>query len=101
MLEIIRAIKSPWFGAWMDTGNFHGPDPYEELEKIAPYTIHVQVKVVTSSPGQGRQPTDYRRLAQILGNAGYRGWICLEYEEAEDPRIVCPEYLAKLREAFC
>lgn len=100
MLEIIRAVKSPWFGAWMDTGNFHGGDVYAELEKIAPYTIHVQAKVVTSSPDQGKEPTDFQRLAEILGNVGYRGWICLEYEESEDPRIACPEYIAKLREAF-
>ncbi len=101
MLEIVRAVKSAWFGAWMDTGNFRSDDVYGELEKIAPYTIHAQVKVVTSSPSQGQQPTDYKRLAQILGHVGYRGWICLEYEEADDPRIACPEHLGKLREVFC
>lgn len=100
MLTIIRAVKSPWFGAWMDTGNFHVDDVYGELEKIAPYTLHVQVKVTTRSPGDQRQPTDYRRLAQILGAVGYRGWICLEYEEREDPRVACPRHLAALRRAF-
>jgi sugar phosphate isomerase/epimerase len=100
MLEVVRAVKSPWFGAWMDTGNFHGADVYGELEKIAPYTIHVQVKVVTSSAGAGKQPTDYDRLATILDNVGYRGWICLEYEEQDDPRTACPEFVAKLRDAF-
>ncbi len=100
MLQIIRAVKSPWFGAWMDTGNFHGDDIYGELERIAPYTIHVQVKVVTSSPGQGKQPTDFDRLARILGSVGYRGWICLEYEEADDPRKACPEFIQRMREAF-
>ncbi|MFC1637121.1 sugar phosphate isomerase/epimerase family protein, partial [Planctomycetota bacterium] len=64
MLSIIRDVKSPWFGAWMDTGNFHGEDVYGELEKIAPYTLHVQVKVVTSSRGRGREPTNFRRLAR-------------------------------------
>lgn len=100
MLKIIQAVKSPWFGAWMDTGNFHGPDPYAELEAIAPYTIYVQVKVVTSAQGQGRQPSDYPRLARILGSVGYRGWICLEYEENEDPRTASPVHLASIREAF-
>ena len=100
MLEIVRAVKSPWFGVWMDTGNFH-EDVYRELEKVAPYTIHVQVKVVTSSAGEGRKPADYQRLAKILGNVGYRGWICLEYEEPEDPRIACPRHITQLREAFC
>ena len=100
MLAIIRDVKSPWFGAWMDTGNFHGEDIYGELEKIAPYTLHVQVKVVTSPRGRGREPTDFRRLARILGGVGYRGWICLEYEEKEDPRIACPRYIEQLRKAF-
>jgi sugar phosphate isomerase/epimerase len=99
-LAIIRDVKSPWFGAWMDTGNFHGEDVYGELEKIAPYTLHVQVKVVTSSRGQGRKPTDFRRLASTLDGVGYRGWICLEYEEKEDPRVACPRYIDQLRKAF-
>jgi sugar phosphate isomerase/epimerase len=100
MLALIRDVQSPWFGAWMDTGNFHSEDVYGELEQIAPYTIHAQVKVVTSSPGQGQKPTDYQRLAKILGDVGYRGWICLEYEEPDDPRSECPKYIAQLREAF-
>ncbi|MFO7901294.1 MAG: sugar phosphate isomerase/epimerase family protein [Pirellulaceae bacterium] len=100
MLEIIRAVDSPWFGAWMDTGNFRGEDVYGELKKVAPYTIHVQVKVTTSVKGQGRQPMDFDRLSKILGNVGYRGWICLEYEESEDPRVASPKYIEKLREAF-
>ncbi|MFW6172108.1 MAG: sugar phosphate isomerase/epimerase family protein [Planctomycetota bacterium] len=100
MLEIIRAVDSPWFGAWMDTGNFRGEDVYGALKKIAPYTIHVQVKVTTAVRGEGRQPMDFDRLSKILGKVGYRGWICLEYEESEDPRVACPKYIEQLREAF-
>ena len=58
MLAIVRDVGSPWFGAWMDTGNFHSEDVYAELAQIAPYTIHVQVKVVTSEKGRGRRPMD-------------------------------------------
>ena len=100
MLAIVREVKSPWFGAWMDTGNFHSEDVYGELEMIAPYTLHVQVKVTTSARGQGRKPTDFKRLANILDGVGYRGWVCLEYEEKEDPRIACPRYIDQLRNAF-
>ena len=100
MLKIVRDVKSPWFGAWMDSGNFHGKDLYGELEMIAPYTLQVQVKVATSAAGQKKKPTDFKRIAKILNRAGYRGWICLEYEEKENPRIACPGYIEKLREAF-
>jgi sugar phosphate isomerase/epimerase len=100
VLSLVRDVSSPWFGAWMDTGNFHSEDIYGELERIAPYTIHAQLKVVMSVKGGAKTPADFRRLAKILGDVGYRGWICLEYEEAEDPREACPHYIEQLREAF-
>ena len=100
MLKLIHDVQSPWLGAWMDTGNFHGEDVYAELEEIAPYTLHVQVKVFVSPRGAPRQPADFGRLARILAGAGYRGWICLEYEEKEDPRTACPRHIDALRKAF-
>jgi sugar phosphate isomerase/epimerase len=100
MLEFVRAVQSPWFGVNLDTGNFHTEDVYGDLAQLAPYTINVQVKVVISRPGRGKEPTDFPRLAQILRDANYRGYIVLEYEEPGDPREECPRYVAQLREAF-
>ena len=39
------------------------------------------------------QPADFPRLASILRDAGYRGYIVLEYEEDGDPRVACPAVL--------
>jgi len=100
MLSLIRDVKSPWFGVNLDSGNFHGEDIYDDLAKIAPFALNVQVKVVVSPAGGGKQPSDFGRLASILKDAGYRGYIVLEYEESEDPRVACPRYVALLREAF-
>jgi sugar phosphate isomerase/epimerase len=100
MLGLIRDVKSPWFGVNLDTGNFHSADPYADLAKIAPYTLNVQVKVVMQDAGGKNVPADFKRLAQILTDAGYRGYIVLEYEEKEDPRVACPRYLDELRAAF-
>ncbi len=96
MLKLIEDVKSPWFGVNMDTGNFHTDDIYGDLAKIAPYSINVQVKVVISGPNRKKEPTNYRRLAEILKAAGYRGYIVLEYEEAGDPREECPKVLDEL-----
>lgn len=100
MLELIHDVKSPWFGVNLDSGNFHGEDPYGDLARIAPYTLNVQVKITVASAGGGRVPTDFKRLAQLLTEAGYRGYIVLEYEEKDDPRQACPKYIEQLRTAF-
>jgi sugar phosphate isomerase/epimerase len=100
MLRLVREVKSEWFGVNLDTGNLRGDDVYGDLARLAPYSINVQVKVVVSGPGGKRAPADFRRLAKILADAGYRGYIVLEYEENEDPRVACPRYVDQLREAF-
>ena len=100
MLAIVRGVESPFFGVNMDTGNFRTADPYGDLAKLAPYSINVQVKVTVQPEGKPSEASDYQRLAKILKTAGYRGYVVLEYEEAGDPREVCPRALAELRGAF-
>lgn len=100
LLSLVEEVRSPWFGVNMDTGNFHSADIYGDLAKLAPYTVNVQVKVVVRPQGSEPQPCDFNRLAEILTDSGYRGYIVLEFEESEDPREACPRYLDLLREAF-
>lgn len=100
MLQLVEAVKSPWFGVNLDTGNFHGADFYAELEQLAPYAVNVQIKVSVWGPDNKRTPADFPRLAKILSAANYRGYIVLELEEPGDPRELCPKYVAQLREAF-
>ena len=100
MLAFVQDVQSPWFGVNLDTGNFSSRDPYHEIAELAPYALNVQVKAVISDPDQNKHPSDFPRLAKILRDAGYRGYIVLEYEESGDPRVECPKYIAKIREAF-
>jgi sugar phosphate isomerase/epimerase len=100
MLKLIGDVKSPWFGVNFDSGNFHGEDVYGELAQIAPYTVNAQIKVVVSTAKQKRRPSDFKRLAKILSDAGYRGYVVLEYEESGNPRTECPKYIDQIREAF-
>jgi len=100
ILKLIKDVQSPWFGVNFDSGNFHGEDVYGDLAQIAPYTVNAQIKVVISPARQKRQPSDFKRLAKILREAGYRGYIVLEYEEAGNPRTECPKFIDQIREAF-
>jgi sugar phosphate isomerase/epimerase len=100
VLAIVRGVKSPWFGINMDTGNFRTADVYGDLAKLAPYSINVQVKISIHPAGKTDEPSDFKRLAQILRTSGYRGYIVLEYEGKKDPREDCPKYIEQIRSAF-
>ena len=101
MLEILKAVMSPWFGVNFDSGNFHGADPYAELAQIAPYAVNAQIKVEIRRAGaKVAEPSDVPRLVKILRDANYQGWVALEYEAKEDPWKAIPIYLGKLREQF-
>ncbi len=100
MLEIIKAVDSPWFGVNLDTGNFHSDDPYAELVRIAPYAVNVQVKVEMKRGKNPPEPVDLPRLIRLLKDANYQGFVVLEYEAKEDPFTAVPLWLAKMREAM-
>ncbi|MFH1922525.1 MAG: sugar phosphate isomerase/epimerase family protein [Planctomycetota bacterium] len=104
IMRLVDDVKSPWFGVNLDTGNFRDSSSLDEMygnmARLAPYSLNVQVKVAVMGPDGKKVPSDFARLAQILTDAGYRGYIVLEYEEDEDPRVACPRYLDELREAF-
>ena len=82
------------------TLNFYSDDVYRELEEAAPYAINVQVKVSVAGPDRKKRPADFKRIATILRNADYRGFVVLEFEEKGDPREESRKYLDRLREAF-
>ncbi|HMJ90013.1 MAG TPA: sugar phosphate isomerase/epimerase family protein [Candidatus Acidoferrum sp.] len=101
LLEIVRAVKSPWFGINLDTGNFHTDDPYADLAACAPYAVNVQVKGVIRRRGQKTdEPSDLKRVAKLLRDANYQGYVALEYEMAEDPWKAVPRLLEELRTAI-
>ena len=98
-LRIVNAIPSPWFGALMDTGNFM-EDPYDKLKAIAPKTVYAQAKTYYGGGEWYTLDLDYKRIAKILYDAGYSGFVSLEFEGKEDPNIAVPKSIALLREAF-
>jgi len=98
LLEIIRAVKSPWVGVNLDSGNFHTDDPYADLAKIAPYAVNVQVKtLIQRRNAKEAEKTDFAKVATILRAANYQGWVALEFEEKTDPWANVPPALAQLR----
>jgi sugar phosphate isomerase/epimerase len=98
LLDIVSKVKSDWLGVNLDSGNFHVEDPYAELEKIAPLAVTAQFKAEISVAGK-KQQADYARLVGIMRKAGYKGYLTLEYEAAEEPLEGIPKQLDALRKA--
>ena len=100
MLAILGEIKHDWFGVNFDSGNFHTPDPYGDLEKIAPYAVTCQLKCEINPLGGKKQDADYGKIVGIMRKANYRGFITLEYEAAEDPMTAIPKHLEAIRKVL-
>lgn len=98
-LAIVTAVESDWFGVNWDSGNFRSADPYGDLARLAPYAVVAQIKT-EMFPNGVREEADLRRVIGILRDAGYRGFVALEYEAAEDPFVAVPRHLDQLRRAI-
>ncbi len=97
--RIVNEINSPWLQITADTGNFL-EDPYEKLDKIAPKTVLIQTKFYYGGGTWYTLDLDYTRIASIFKKHNYRGYVSLEFEGKEDPKIAVPKSLAILRKAF-
>lgn len=97
ILALVKAVKHDWFGVNLDTANFRTDDPYADLARLAPYAVIVQVKTEIHPKGKKKETADLSRLMGILRTAGYRGYVALEYEAAEEPKEAVPQALAELK----
>ena len=99
LLRLVNAVNSPWLGALMDTGNFL-EDPYTKLAAIAPKTVFVQAKTYFGGGEWYTLDLDYARIAKILADANYTGWVSLEMEGKEPADTAVPKSIEALRKAF-
>src|SRR3954471_8853324 len=98
-LRIINAVPSPWLGALMDTGNFM-EDPYDKLKMIAPKTVYAQAKTYYGGGEWYTLDLDYSRIAKILSDADYTGYVAIEFEGKEPADEAMPKSIAMLKKAF-
>lgn len=99
LLSIYKSIQSPWLGINLDTGNFVG-DPYPQFARLAPHAKIVQAKTYYGGGEWYTLDLDYPRLAKILRDANFQGYVSLEMEGKEDPATAVQKSLKLLRDAF-
>ena len=99
LLRLLNSVQSPWLGGLMDTGNFL-EDPYPKLAAIAPKTVFVQAKTYFGGGEWYTLDLDYARIAKILADVNYTGWVSLEMEGKEHADTAVPKSIEVLRKAF-
>lgn len=99
VLRIVNAIDSPWLRATTDTGNFL-ERRQEQLKMMAPETVLIQAKTYYGGGTWYTLDIDYDEVAEIFHNAGYEGYVSIEFEGKEDPMTAIPKSLERIREAF-
>jgi sugar phosphate isomerase/epimerase len=95
VVRIVESVDSPWLRVNLDLGNYK-ESTYGDIAKTIPYTVHIHGKVSVS----GNTKVDYEKIKRILVENGYNGFISIEYEEKEDPKIGVPEFAKYLLRLF-
>ncbi len=99
VLDIWKRVNSPWLGINLDTGN-HPGDPYPEIAKLAKNATIVQAKTYHGGGVWYTLDLDYVKIAKILRDAGFHGYVSLEMEGNEPAATAVPKSLEILRRAF-
>ncbi len=70
------------------------------LETLAGRAILIQAKTYYGGGKWYPLDLDYQRIGRIMRQAGYHGYISLEFEGQADPMEAVPKSLELLRESF-
>lgn len=86
--RVMETVDHPHCGTLPDFGNFrvHGEnwyDRYQGVEELMPYAKAVSAKSHRFDEHGNETSTDYRRMMQIVVDAGYRGYVGIEYEGSD------------------
>ncbi|MCK0144179.1 sugar phosphate isomerase/epimerase [Arenibacter sp. F26102] len=87
IIDIIKRVDSEWFGLILDIGSLHAENPYDEIEKLAPYANYWFIKEHVY-PNGIKTPVDMKKIAKIINNQGYQGHISFESLSDGDPKEI-------------
>ncbi len=99
ILNLLGRIQSDWVGMILDIGSFRTNDPYKDIARIAPYAASWQIKEMVTVR-EKQVPTDLKTIAQIVKDAGYRGYLPIETLGTGDPKTKVAAFFQKVQEAF-
>ncbi len=96
VIDLVTSVDSKWVGVNLDTGNFRD-DPYGSLARVAPYAITAHAKTEMPKAGGGKEEADFSKIVDLLNAQGYKGYLSIEYEAAEDAMTAVPRFAKVLK----
>jgi sugar phosphate isomerase/epimerase len=88
---VMRMVGKPYVGTLPDFGNFYIDrakgeeyDRYQGTKDLMPYAKGVSAKSHDFDAAGNETKSDYRRLLKIVKDAGYRGYVGIEFEGGSD-----------------
>ena len=78
--SIIKAVNLPNCGTLPDFGNFTDYDRYQGVQELMPFAKGVSAKSHDFDPQGNETHTDYRKMLKIVLDAGFHGYLGVEYE---------------------
>jgi sugar phosphate isomerase/epimerase len=86
MVALMKAVNKPTFGTLPDFGNFperggkYSIDVYDAIARMMPYAKGVSAKSYDFDENGEETKLDYARILKIVTDAGYHGFVGIEYE---------------------
>jgi sugar phosphate isomerase/epimerase len=77
---VMKLVDRPNCGTLPDFGNFHDYDRYRGVEELMPFAKGVSAKSHEFDAEGNEVRTDYARMMKLVLDAGYHGWVGIEYE---------------------
>lgn len=77
---VMKIVDMKNCGTLPDFGNFGGYDRYQGVTELMPFAKGVSAKSHDFDAEGNETKTDYRKMMKIVLEAGYRGWVGIEYE---------------------
>src|SRR5262249_61927376 len=87
LIPLMKAVGKDRFGTLPDFGNFqknrqgrYTLDIYDAIARMMPYAKGVSAKSYSFSPDGTEKTLDFARIMKIVSDAGYHGYVGIEYE---------------------
>jgi L-ribulose-5-phosphate 3-epimerase len=81
LIKVMKLVDSPYFGTLPDFGNFpRGVDKYDAVRRMMPYAKAVSANCYDFNEEGNETTIDFAKMMKIVTDAGYNGYVGIEYE---------------------